>query len=62
MSVQAGVALHWWDADMSPCILFLDEFVALRDLYPAKPAKGSDYCRATFDALLKRIMTPGASG
>ena len=61
LSEQAGDAVHWWDADMHPCILFLDEFVALRDLYPAKPAKDSDYCRATFDAFLKRIMTTGAS-
>ena len=61
LSEQAGDAVHWWDADMHPCILFLDEFVALRDIYPAKPTKDSDYCRATFDALLKRIMTTGAS-
>lgn len=61
LSEQAGDAIHWWDAGMHPCILFLDEFVALRDLHPVKPAKDSDYCRATFDALLKRIMTTGAS-
>lgn len=61
LSEQAGDAVHWWDAGMHPCILFLDEFVALRDIYPTKAVKDSDYCRATFDGLLKRIMTTGAS-
>lgn len=61
MSKEAGDAVHWWDAGMHPCLLFLDEYVALRDIFPAKAAKDSDYCRATFDAILKRIMTTGAS-
>ena len=61
LSEQRGDAVKWWEADMHPSFLFLDEFVALRSVFPAKAAKDSDYCVNTFDAIIKRIVTMGAS-
>lgn len=61
LSEKTGDAVKWWDAGMSPSFLFIDEFVALRAVLPKKPEKGSDYCVDAFDALLKRIITMGAS-
>lgn len=61
MSEQSGDAIKWWDAGMHPSLLFIDEYVSCRSLYPAKPAKDSDYCINTFDNILKRIVTMGAS-
>lgn len=61
LSEQCGDAIKWWDAGMHPSFIFLDEFVACRSLFPAKPAKDSDYCINTFDNILKRIVTMGAS-
>ena len=46
---------------MKPSFLFIDEYVALRALLPAKASKDDDYCLATFDNLLKRIVTMGSS-
>lgn len=60
-SEQCGDAIHWWEADMHPSFLFLDEYVACRSLFPKKPAKDDDYCLATFDDLIKRVVTMGAS-
>lgn len=61
-SEQCGDAVHWWDAGMRPSFLFIDEYVALRSLFPKKPPKDDpDYCLATFDDLIKRIVTMGAS-
>lgn len=61
LSEQSGDAVKWWSAGMHPSFLFLDEYVSCRSLYPAKAEKGSDYCLATFDNILKRIITMGAS-
>ena len=61
LSEQSGNAVKWWDAGMHPSFLFIDEYVSCRSLYPAKPAKDSDYCINTFDNILKRIVTMGAS-
>lgn len=61
LSEQSGDAVKWWDAGMHPSFLFLDEFVALRSVFPSKAAKDSDYCVATFDNIIKRIVTMGAS-
>lgn len=61
-SEQCGNAIHWWEAGMHPSFLVLDEYVALRSLFPKKPPKEEpDYCLATFDDLIKRIVTMGAS-
>lgn len=62
LSEQKGDAVHWWEAGMHVSFLFIDEYVSLRSLFPAKPSKADpDYCLATFDGLLKRIVTMGAS-
>lgn len=62
LSEQRGDAVKWWDTGMYPSFLFLDEYVALRSLFPSKAAKDDpEYCLATFDGLLRRIVTMGAS-
>lgn len=62
LSDRSGDAVKWWDAGMHPSFLFIDEYVALRSLLPSKAAKDDpDYCLATFDGLLRRIVTMGAS-
>lgn len=62
LSERQGDAVKWWSAGMHPSILFLDEYVALRSIFPAKATKDDpDYCLATFDGLLRRIVTMGAS-
>ncbi len=62
LSEKTGDAVHWWDASMHPSFLFIDEYVALRAILPAKGSREDpDYCLGTFDGLLKRIVTMGAS-
>lgn len=61
LSEQTGDAVKWWDADMHPSFIFIDEYVACRSIFPKKAVKDSDYCLDTFDNLLKRIVTMGAS-
>ncbi len=61
-SQQCGDAVKWWDVGMKPSYLFLDEYVACRTQFPKKADKDRpDYCLATFDGLIKRIVTMGAS-
>ncbi|MCF2642388.1 hypothetical protein I6E50_08205 [Roseburia hominis] len=62
LSEKKGDAVHWWDAGFHASILFIDEYVACRTIFPQKPSKENpEYCLATFDSLLKRIVTMGAS-
>lgn len=62
LSEQRGDAVKWWDADMHPSFLFVDEYVSLRAILPPKATKDDpDYCLAIFDGLLRRIVTMGAS-
>ena len=61
LSKQQGTAMNWFDYDFHPSFLLIDEYVACRSLFPKKAEKNSDYCLATFDALIKRIVTMGAS-
>ena len=61
LSEKCGDAVKWWDAGMHPSFLFVDEYVALRTILPKKSSKGSDYSLDTFDELIKRIVTMGAS-
>lgn len=63
LSVSKGDVIHWWEpeAKMRPSFVFIDEYVSCRTLFPKKAEKGSDYCLATFDNLVKRIVTMGAS-
>lgn len=60
-SLETGDIWHWWELGMHPSFLFIDEYVACRSLFPKKADKGSDYCLTTFDSILKRIITMGAS-
>lgn len=61
-SEQTGDAVKWWDAEMNPSFLFIDEYVALRSIFPARATKGDGgYNLKGFDDLLKRIITMGAS-
>lgn len=62
LSVKSGDAVRWYDAGFHPSILFIDEYVALRSLFPQKAAKENPgYSLNAFDSLLKRIITMGAS-
>lgn len=62
LAARSGDAVKWWVAGMHPSFLFIDEYVALRAIFPSKAAKDDpDYCLATFDGLLRRIVTMGAS-
>lgn len=63
LSEQTGDAVKWWDAGMHPSFLFIDEYVSLRTILPAKKStsKGNDYSLDDFDRLIKRIVTMGAS-
>lgn len=50
------------ESSMNPSFLFIDEYVALRSIFPARATKDDGgYNRAHFDDLLKRIVTMGAS-
>ena len=47
---------------MHVSLLFIDEFVACRTLFPKRAEKDDpEYCLAEFDGLLKRVVTMGAS-
>lgn len=62
LSEKQGDAVKWWSAGMHPSFLFIDEYVSLRAILPSKaPKDDPDYCLATFDRLIKRIVTMGAS-
>lgn len=62
LSEQRGDAVHWWEAGFHVSLLFIDEYVALRGIFPKRAGKeDSEYSLATFDALIKRIVTMGAS-
>lgn len=62
LSEKWGNAVHWWEADMLPSFLVLDEFVSLRTLFPKKADKSDPgYSLEAFDELLKRIVTMGQS-
>mgnify|MGYP005798839747 CR=1 FL=1 len=62
LSEQKGDAVKWWDAGMHPSFLFIDEYVALRSLFPKRSSKEApEYSLDEFDGLLRRIVTMGAS-
>lgn len=62
MSGDSGNQVKWWDAGMAPCILFLDEYVALQSFFPRKATKEDpDYSLQEFQDLMRRIVTMGAS-
>lgn len=62
LSEKKGDVVKWWEADMHVSFLFVDEYVSARTIFPKKANKENpDYCLATFDGLIKRIVTMGAS-
>lgn len=62
LSEKTGDAVHWWQAKMHPSFLFVDEYVSARTLFPKRADKDDPtYCLTEFDALMKRIVTMGAS-
>lgn len=62
MSGDSGNQVKWWDAGMAPCILFLDEYVALQSFFPRKATKEDpDYSLQEFQDLIRRIVIMGAS-
>lgn len=59
---ERGDAVKWWDAGLHVSLLFIDEYVSARTIFPPRASKDDpDYCLATFDNLVKRIVTMGAS-
>lgn len=62
LSESGGDAVKWWDAGMHVSLLFLDEYVSLRTLFPKRESKEEPgYSLAAFDDSLRRIVTMGAS-
>ena len=62
LSEVDGNTVYWWEAGFLPSVVFIDEIVALRGILPRRPEKDSpEYSLATFDDLLKTIVTTGAS-
>lgn len=61
-SGSSGSPVKWWDLGMHPTVLFVDEYVALRTLFPTRALKDDGgYNLGEFDASLRRLMTMGAS-
>lgn len=60
-SQTKGDVVHWWDMDFMPCVLFIDEYIALKSIFPKKPVKGSNYCVSELENSIKRIITMGQS-
>ncbi len=61
---KTGKAHKWHDKELNlkRCLLFIDEFISLQDLFPKKPSKENpDYCITEFQGLLRQIATQGAS-
>ena len=62
MSEKKGDVVHWWEAGFKVSLLFIDEYVSARTMFPKRASKEeADYSLATFDGLIKRIVTMGAS-
>lgn len=62
LSKKSGDAVKWWDAGMNVSLLFIDEYVACRTLFPKRADKDNPHYSLTeFDNLVKRIVTMGAS-
>ncbi|MDO5765654.1 MAG: FtsK/SpoIIIE domain-containing protein, partial [Elusimicrobiales bacterium] len=62
LSAEDGDAAKWWDANFHCSLLFLDEYVACRSVFPTKASKDNpSYSLERFDRLFKRIVTMGAS-
>lgn len=64
LSEKVGDAVKWWEVDMRPAFLFIDEYVSLRGIFPKRAGNKEDaeYSLGEFDAVIKRIATMGAAG
>lgn len=60
-SIETGDAVKWFDIDMKASFLFVDEYIALRSLFPRRNNNNVDYNIDRFDSSLRRIITTGAS-
>lgn len=61
-AAESGSPVKWWDYGMHPTFLFIDEFVALRSVFPARATKDDGgYNLKEFEDSLKRLITMGAS-
>lgn len=59
---ENGKVAKWFELGMKPCILFLDEWVSLVDLFPKKATKDKPlYCATEFISIIRQIATQGAS-
>lgn len=59
---REGDAVRWWDAGLKPSFIVIDEYVALRSMLPKRATKGDcGINQEKFDALLRQIVTMGAS-
>lgn len=57
-----GKVVKWFDIGMHPCLLFIDEWISLVDLFPKKASKENpDYSLSNFQGLIKQIAPQGAS-
>ncbi|KAF5053703.1 FtsK/SpoIIIE family protein [anaerobic digester metagenome] len=61
LSEEKGDIIKWWDAGMHMSFIFIDEFIALKSLFPRKTKDNANYNIDLFDSTLKRIITMGAS-
>lgn len=62
LSEKNGDVVHWWEAGFKVSLLFIDEYVACRTMFPKRATKEeSEYSLSAFDGLIKRIVTMGAS-
>lgn len=62
MSEKKGDVVHWWEAGFKVSLLFIDEYVACRTMFPKRATKEeAEYSLSAFDGLIKRIVTMGAS-
>lgn len=61
LSEKKGDIIKWWEAGMHMSFIFMDEFIALKSLFPRKNKDNADYNIDLFDNTLKRIITMGAS-
>ena len=60
---REGHAVKWFDVKgMKASLLFIDEYIALQEMFPRKPSKDKpDYSLSDFQGLIRQIATQGAS-
>lgn len=59
---ECGHPVSWWELEMQPSFLVLDEWIALLGLFPARAAKDDPhYSKSEFLKYIQRVVTMGAS-